>query len=204
MTTDMQTVTYDVAPQRVAEFFLEVDSTREEPDVTQLKLQKLLYFAQANYLAFTGHRLFNEPIQAWEHGPVVNSMYHQYKGYGKQTIAAAGAHGEVTPRPHTGEDLPADVAEFLTEVWKRYGHYSASELRNMSHRDNPWCKHYYPGSYQVVIPDEEMAEHYRYHVPESRKVLHSGVAAITSEELARLEDEDDDAFVQSWLEALAR
>jgi uncharacterized phage-associated protein len=66
----------------VANYFLK----RQEPEVgdlmTNLKLQKLVYYAQGFYLAMMDSPLFNEPIEAWEHGPVCVPLYHEYKNFG--------------------------------------------------------------------------------------------------------------------------
>ena len=47
--------------------------------ISNLKLQKLLYYAQGSFLAVTDSPLFDDPIVAWQHGPVVESVYHEYK-----------------------------------------------------------------------------------------------------------------------------
>ena len=57
--------------------------------ITNLKLQKLLYFAQGWFLALYDTPLFKEEIQAWIHGPVVATVYHSYKGFGYGPITAA-------------------------------------------------------------------------------------------------------------------
>lgn len=54
--------------------------------ISNLKLQKLLYYAQGSYLALTNEPLFNENILAWKHGPVVNEVYQVYKKYGSDGI----------------------------------------------------------------------------------------------------------------------
>ncbi|MCI8513016.1 MAG: DUF4065 domain-containing protein [Lachnospiraceae bacterium] len=55
-------------------------------DIANLKLQKLLYYAQGCFLAVAGAPLFLEDILAWQHGPVVEPVYYQYKGYGSGGI----------------------------------------------------------------------------------------------------------------------
>lgn len=54
--------------------------------ITNLKLQKLLYYAQGVFSALTGEFLFEEDFVAWEHGPVIESIYHEFKGYGRDPI----------------------------------------------------------------------------------------------------------------------
>ena len=54
--------------------------------ISNLKLQKLLYYAQGVFLAVTDKPLFDDDIVAWLQGPVVESVYHQYKANGAQGI----------------------------------------------------------------------------------------------------------------------
>ncbi len=65
-----------------------------DAEVSNLKLQKLLYYAQGHRLGATGEPLFSDPIQAWAHGPVVAEVYHAYKDYGKNPIDPDVALGE--------------------------------------------------------------------------------------------------------------
>ena len=58
----------------------------EADDISNLKLQKLLYYAQGAVLAITGSPLFDDDIVAWEHGPVVPTVYHLYKHNGRNGI----------------------------------------------------------------------------------------------------------------------
>ena len=53
-------------------------SNKKDYHISNLKLQKLLYFTQAYYLAFTdSHKpCFPERIEAWNFGPVVPEVYH--------------------------------------------------------------------------------------------------------------------------------
>lgn len=144
---------HDLDVAAVADYLIALDALRSEPDVTPLKLAKLLYLAQANYLASTGQRMFSEPIEAFEHGPVV---YREWKRHpGSQILAVrndamAGA-----------ASLPDDVADFLDAVWAMYEDWSASALRRLTHEQAPWKDHYYEGGHRIRIPDEDMAAYFR-------------------------------------------
>src|SRR5580693_2299753 len=54
----------------------------EDEELSNLKLQKLLYYAQGHYLAESGRSLFTDQLQAWSHGPVVPQVYYEYKDNG--------------------------------------------------------------------------------------------------------------------------
>ncbi len=100
--------------------------------ISNLKLQKLVYYAQGFHLALHGEKLFEDKILAWEHGPVVESLYQEYKASGSSAI----------PIPEGFDDsvLTSENKELLDEVYMVYGQFSAWKLRNMTHSEEPWCK----------------------------------------------------------------
>lgn len=99
-----------------------------EDNVTNLKLQKLLYYAQGLSLKYTGKPLFNDNIEAWQHGPVVPVVYHEYKQYGGKGI------DKNVDMPHFDENTEI----ILKDVYEDYGQYSAWKLRDMTHEEPPW------------------------------------------------------------------
>ena len=98
--------------------------------ISNLKLQKLLYYAQGVFLAVTNEPLFDDNIVAWLHGPVVESVYHQYK--------ANGAQGIPFDEDFDFSEFTPEENELLTEVYDVFGQYSALKLRNMTHEETPW------------------------------------------------------------------
>jgi len=98
--------------------------------ISNLKLQKLLYYAQGLYLAMNEEALFPEKIYAWKHGPVVPDMYHFFKTYGANPI----------PKPNNFNFsvLNENQTEFLNEVYQVFGQFSAWKLRNMTHEEPPY------------------------------------------------------------------
>ena len=63
----------------IAKYFLYLDNTNEGDGVSNLKLQKLVYYAQGYYSAIFDNPLFSNEISAWTHGPVISDLYHEYK-----------------------------------------------------------------------------------------------------------------------------
>src|ERR1700691_1457342 len=104
---------------------------RRQP-VNNLKLQKLLYYAQAWHLGFYGVPLFHERIQAWVKGPVVPAVFQRYKQYGCMNIRNSPADAI--------EPLPPETAEHLNDVLEAYAHYSGSDLSTMTHAEDPWTE----------------------------------------------------------------
>ena len=98
--------------------------------MSNMKLQKMLYYQQGFHLAFFGEPLFDDPIEAWMYGPVVPSVYEHFKKYGSQGIP-----------PETEEDIalkPEEQALF-DEVYNVYAAYSAVGLMNLTHSESPWA-----------------------------------------------------------------
>lgn len=142
----------------VVNYFLARDAMHGgDADVSPLKLQKLLYLAQANFLATTGHRLFNESIRAYEHGPVVYRVYTKYRG-----IDTALVHNKIEIQSPV---LPTVIDDFLAKIWERWSPYSAWELRNLTHRQAPWRKNYTAGDLHTSIPDEDMTAYFVLEAP---------------------------------------
>ena len=52
--------------------------------IDNLKLQKLLFYSQAVSLVINEKALFNEPIEAWDYGPVIRKVYNTYKTHDQQ------------------------------------------------------------------------------------------------------------------------
>ena len=107
--------------------------------ITHLKLQKLLYYAQGVYLASTDNRLFEEDIEAWPHGPVVQEVYDIFKENGKNNIVVKLNDEEINVIRDIENN--AEVSEILNEVYNNFAIYTAWQLREMSHvLGGPWDK----------------------------------------------------------------
>jgi uncharacterized phage-associated protein len=101
------------------------------PSITQLKLQKLCYYAQGFYLGCFSKQLFVERIEAWEKGPVVFELRRQLASKGKASISK-------NEKPFGNPILNALDREHLERIWARFGGYSAGELVEMTHKESPW------------------------------------------------------------------
>ncbi|WP_051999952.1 Panacea domain-containing protein [Schleiferilactobacillus shenzhenensis] len=104
--------------------------------MTQMKLHKLLYYAQGVHLAVTDAPLFSDDLLAWQHGPVVRSLYDRYKG--QRTLDTPITAQEAADYDQVESDQNA--AEILEAVYDRYGEYSAAQLREMTHAEAPWAE----------------------------------------------------------------
>ncbi len=139
--------------RQVADYFLSQVDAEVGDSLSNLKLQKLVYYAQGFNLAITGAKLFPEEICAWEHGPVVPSLYGQFKQHGAEPI----------PPPENGiltEEYPKEAKDLMDEVATVYGQFSASKLRNMTHEEMPWKEAYTMGT-ATPISEQTMAEYFK-------------------------------------------
>lgn len=114
----------------VANYFLSKIDEEAGDAISNLKLQKLVYYAQGFSLALLHRPLFNDTIVAWQHGPVVVDLYRKYKGYGSNGIPA--------PKDVDFDKFSADEKNLLDNVYDVYGQFSAWKLRNMTHEEAPW------------------------------------------------------------------
>ena len=116
----------------VADHFLAKQDDESGESITNLKLQKLCYYAQGFHLALYDEPLFSDDIEAWQHGPVIRSLWHKYKGEGRNPL----------PMPENHATCTADyeTVDFLDEVYAVYGQYSAWKLRDMAYGEPPWIE----------------------------------------------------------------
>ena len=134
----------------IANYFLSLGSEEAGDLISNLKLQKLLYYAQGFHLALFGTSLFNDEIEAWAHGPVVASVYRKYKRHGAQGIPVSI---DVDFSQYTEE-----TKKLLDEVYSVYGQFSAWKLRDMTHNEPPWKDAYKtPNS---VIGQDSMSRYF--------------------------------------------
>lgn len=96
--------------------------TPEESDLTEMKMHKLLYFAQKIHYANFGEWLFNEDFEGWVHGPVNREVRRSYAMLPDTEL----------------EELTPEEEYTIREVVYDYGKYSASVLRNLSHQDKAY------------------------------------------------------------------
>ena len=100
-------------------------------EVTHLRLQKLLYFAQSAHLAILNKKLFSDEILAWTYGPVIEKVYHYYKKYRNKPLKTKG---------NNTHKFSESTQKILDGIWDFFKKYSTSELVYISHQHDPWKK----------------------------------------------------------------
>ena len=119
----------DSSALRVADYLVAFSLRHGDP-ISNLKLQKLLYYAEGWYLAFYSKSLFSADIQAWPRGPVVYPVWKHFNGYRWKPIS----------RPTTMPEVPQKVGAHIKELMAAYGDFSAYTLERMTHQEKPWIE----------------------------------------------------------------
>lgn len=113
----------------VARWFINHVDRASGEAITQLKVQKLVYYADAWYLANFDKPLIKEDFQAWAHGPAIHSLYREFKDFGWNAIPE---------QPCVRSKIPSDINDYLEAVYEEYGQFSAKRLEEMTHEELPW------------------------------------------------------------------
>jgi uncharacterized phage-associated protein len=118
-----------ITVDQAADYFIALAHERGEP-ITSLKLQVLLYYAQAWHLAVYDAPLFDARFQARVYSPTVPSIDSRFDRYGFHDL----------PAPPAPPQIPAADAAFLRDVASRYLSLDEWDLHRMSRREDPWLK----------------------------------------------------------------
>lgn len=155
--------------ESIANAFIELAADEGKP-LSNMKLQKLLYFAQGHSLSLRNEALITDEAQAWDYGPVYPEVYHAFKHFGSADIRKPLSHpfadldgddedSDPWAAPKDGKDRA-----FLHAVWNAYSSKSAVQLSEMSHAPGgPWeqAREANPGGRHVVIPKDSIAEYFK-------------------------------------------
>jgi uncharacterized phage-associated protein len=133
------------SPKAIANAFLDLAEESKMP-LTQMKLHKLIYYAHGWHLGLLGKPMIDETIEAWKFGPVIRSLYYEFRDVGSNPIERRATEWDssgdefcfVTPSVAKG-DTP--VIALLDRIWKVYGALSAVQLSKMTHESgSPWTQ----------------------------------------------------------------
>ena len=114
----------------IADYFI-WKSKQEDEAITNKKLQKLLYYAQAWSVVINKHPLFKDKIEAWVHGPASRSVYFNFRNFGFQPIKKNVLKNDI-------EKINVKMRDFLDEIWRVYGKHDAQYLELLTHNEKPW------------------------------------------------------------------
>lgn len=104
--------------------------------VSNMKLQKLVYYAQAWHIAVFSEAIFEEDFQAWVHGPVLPSLYGRYKSFQWRPIERDDLNeASLYALEHS---FSTSIQEILADVISEYFHKDAFALEHSTHSEAPW------------------------------------------------------------------
>lgn len=152
----------------VANRFLDI-AGEQGAKISPMKIQKLVYFAHGWHLAISGEPLITELVQAWKFGPVIQSLYREFKEFGNDPISRHARevrliNGEIEAyAPQLENELPNAVVQ---RVWNQYGKFTAIQLSNLTHEPgSPWHQvaSGFPGGLPrgLNIPNEIIRDFFR-------------------------------------------
>jgi uncharacterized phage-associated protein len=153
----------------VANFFVE-KSLATGIELTPMKLIKMVYIAHGWSLALSEKILINEGVEAWQYGPVIPKVYHEFKDYKNSQITRLCI--ELIQKDERGFEIitpqvtDEDDIELLDSVWNAYSHLSGLQLSSMTHEtDTPWDVTWNKNSGKeirgAIIPNDDIKSHYK-------------------------------------------
>lgn len=141
----------------VANRFLELADMDGRP-LTPMQVLKLVYIAHGWRLGTAGQPLIEQPVEAWQYGPVIRDLYNAMRGFGGGAVQGplSLGYGARADRLSPEEDA------LVRRVYELYGQMSGMQLSRITHADGtPWQQAYTPGRHGTEISDDAIADHYR-------------------------------------------
>ena len=156
-------------PRAVANLILD-EAARDEIALTNLALQKLLYFAHAIFLIRNRRPLLSGYFEAWKYGPVHPTVYMAFKDAGDRPISFRARRQEILSGQLAEIGPPSDsqILHHIREFMGQYGHLTPGRLVDISHaKGAPWHVVFERGRNSVAfglrISDSVIIERFRYH-----------------------------------------
>lgn len=142
------------------------DETEQSEEITHLKIQKLLYYAQGLNLTYEHKPLYPQSLEAWQHGPVVKEVYDKLKIYGRDDLQ------DIQELQYTKDTLTLDEKSIVEMAFREYGRYTASYLRNKTHEEPAWKNAWQRGKNSPISHDE-MREYFTKEQRQKAEILYS-------------------------------
>jgi len=145
----------------VANYFLDL-AKRDGTTIDPLKMQKLIYYANGWHWALLDEPLIREYVEAWPYGPVIRSIYDEFKKYGNHPITEQAKEIDENfdiciPEITANDD---QTRSFIERIWETHSIYTSIQLSNSTHLENsPWHKARQAG--KNIISDVHMKEYFQ-------------------------------------------
>ena len=139
----------------IANLYVQIANNIPNDSIDNLKVNKLCYYAQAWSLTKLGYPLFDDEIEAWRFGPLIQEVYYAFKACGNRPI-------EEPTYVFDESKLTSDEISLLTDVYMTYGKYTSNALIGKTHeKGSPW-RSVYQEMMNNPIPDELMIEYFSH------------------------------------------
>ena len=119
--------------------------------ITNLKLQKLLYFLQGEIVKQTGIKLIREDFYAWQLGPVIPEVYNAFSMYSSSTI----------PKQELNISIDPQLVKHIEVVLLKYAKRSTWDLVDLSHCQDPWKYNYQIFGDRAIIPFKSIEDFFK-------------------------------------------
>lgn len=144
----------------IAKRFLELAQSSPDhvADISNMKLQKLVYFSQlVSVCSFSSVPICSDDIRAWDYGPVEPRLYRSIKKFGSQFFSLSDPSvADIFRDAAKIED--AEANDVISAVWEKFKGWTSIQLSALTHRRNsPWSITYANDRYGV-IPVELMRQ----------------------------------------------
>lgn len=138
MTKKVTNISKNISALDVADWFIIKASTEEDfTDMTNMKVNKLCYYAFCLYYRRKKEKLFNEKIEARTYGPVIMEVYNKFSCCGRNEIIVDREEKDFYSLKEKSQ-ITEKQEEILQETYNNFMPYTAYYLRKMSHEDKPW------------------------------------------------------------------
>ena len=124
----------------VANFVLDACASSGR-QITNLSLQKIVYFCHVWSLIELGRPLVKHQFEAWQYGPVLQSLYREFKAFDRTPIStrATGIDPATGAKRVAVGMFDAETENLLRRVVNSYSRLSAGQLVDLSHVEGgPW------------------------------------------------------------------
>lgn len=108
----------------------------DEIAISPLKLQKIMYFVASEYAKVTGEQLFEERFEAWRYGPVLRSVYREFKPFGGYPITKYATQDALGNSFGVNESTNPELRVALDKVWAATRDLGAIKLYELTHAEN--------------------------------------------------------------------
>lgn len=135
---------------KVANYILSFSENQLNNPITNLQLQKILYYVQGMSLRLFKKQMFSNEIEAWRYGPVIPDVYYWFNNNSSDAIT--GVSSEIN------DFMPQEI-ELINQVVTQLVYIDPWDLVRKTHSEEPWKKNYYPGV-NNKISEYDMEEYF--------------------------------------------